>query len=227
MIFHWIGKHLFSLAVPLAFSFVSVDRIEKSSEEKNSRPELPSNLSADWIPRYVRNVVIYIWVVYECIFSEFHPESGSMMSTEKQRPRRIQMEQCRVCGDKALFSYFGVISCRACKVFFRRYAGNQKVTFPLRCSSSWSRLPFRKIWSVISMDNAKSICRRAMFALLVDWRNASTAACKRKWFAHLYHIKSPRRRMKFLSIWSQPIRYWWGSSINHSSSSLCLWKSVL
>jgi hypothetical protein len=32
------------------------------------------------------------------------------------------IHECRICGAPAEYSYFGVISCDSCKIFFRRNA---------------------------------------------------------------------------------------------------------
>jgi len=34
-------------------------------------------------------------------------------------------DQCQVCGDAAHYTYFGTLSCQACKMFFKRYGNNQ------------------------------------------------------------------------------------------------------
>ncbi|CAM4923298.1 unnamed protein product [Rotaria socialis] len=41
------------------------------------------------------------------------------MSTKKLKP---QASPCRICGSSAVYSYFGVISCHPCKMFFKRNA---------------------------------------------------------------------------------------------------------
>ncbi len=43
-----------------------------------------------------------------------------MMNTKRQST--TAPTQCKICGDSAIYSYFGAISCRSCKVFFRRTA---------------------------------------------------------------------------------------------------------
>lgn len=36
---------------------------------------------------------------------------------------------CKICGAPALYKYFGVVSCHACKVFFKRNAQIGLVSF--------------------------------------------------------------------------------------------------
>ncbi len=40
---------------------------------------------------------------------------------------KILSHECRICGVPAECSYFGVISCDACKIFFRRNANAGQV----------------------------------------------------------------------------------------------------
>jgi hypothetical protein len=37
--------------------------------------------------------------------------------------------KCTICGGPAIYSYFGVISCQPCKVFFRRNAKQGRVSW--------------------------------------------------------------------------------------------------
>ena len=59
------------------------------------------------------------------------------MTTENMeitRPRRAKVDRCRICGDVALYLFFGTISCQACKMFFKRHAEQKRVrerTIPL------------------------------------------------------------------------------------------------
>ncbi|CAF1208114.1 unnamed protein product [Rotaria sordida] len=39
--------------------------------------------------------------------------------------------ECKICGDSASFSHYGVIACQSCKMFFKRNAENRKET--LKC----------------------------------------------------------------------------------------------
>lgn len=48
-------------------------------------------------------------------------------NTEKSQRRTARIDQCRICGDTAYYSYFGVLSCQTCKMFFKRYGNMKKV----------------------------------------------------------------------------------------------------
>ncbi len=39
-----------------------------------------------------------------------------------KRQTKPVLRECTVCGAPAIYSYFGVIACQPCKVFFRRNA---------------------------------------------------------------------------------------------------------
>ncbi|CAF0887143.1 unnamed protein product [Rotaria sordida] len=53
-------------------------------------------------------------------------ESSSNNLTNKKRQSKRVKTQCKICEAPALYSYFGVISCDPCKVFFKRNAENKK-----------------------------------------------------------------------------------------------------
>lgn len=55
-----------------------------------------------------------------------------MKSFSTERKRKSQLSECQICGSPAFHSYYGVISCQACKVFFKRHA------------------QFGKVWSIIA-----------------------------------------------------------------------------
>jgi hypothetical protein len=44
----------------------------------------------------------------------------------KLQPRRLPTE-CKICGASALYSYYGVVVCSSCKVFFKRNAQKKLV----------------------------------------------------------------------------------------------------
>ena len=50
-----------------------------------------------------------------------------MMAMKIPIRTRAKADQCKVCGDVALYSYFGVVTCQACKMFFKRYGENTEV----------------------------------------------------------------------------------------------------
>ena len=59
--------------------------------------------------------------------SKFNNELNFSMLDNK--PRAIIFPyQCRICGAPAKYSYFGVISCDSCKIFFRRNAERERVS---------------------------------------------------------------------------------------------------
>ncbi|CAF1179958.1 unnamed protein product [Rotaria sordida] len=45
----------------------------------------------------------------------------------KNREEKVLSNQCRICGASAEYSHYGVISCYACQIFFRRHANSSKV----------------------------------------------------------------------------------------------------
>jgi len=47
-------------------------------------------------------------------------------TTVKQKSKKLPTE-CKICGAPALYSYFGVIACGSCKIFFRRNAQMKQV----------------------------------------------------------------------------------------------------
>jgi len=46
-----------------------------------------------------------------------------------ERQKNVTESECKVCGMKAFYCYYGVIVCKPCKVFFRRNALKEKVCF--------------------------------------------------------------------------------------------------
>ena len=51
------------------------------------------------------------------------------MNTQTKRihSEKRQVQQCRICGDDTFYSFFGTISCHACKMFFKRHAEQKHV----------------------------------------------------------------------------------------------------
>jgi len=39
---------------------------------------------------------------------------------ENSASKNPNEKQCAICGEPAIYSYFGAIACQPCKVFFRR-----------------------------------------------------------------------------------------------------------
>ncbi|CAF1474176.1 unnamed protein product, partial [Rotaria sordida] len=50
--------------------------------------------------------------------------SNNMINIERQS--EIVLSECKICGVPASYSYFGIISCNPCKMFFKRNAENGK-----------------------------------------------------------------------------------------------------
>jgi hypothetical protein len=53
------------------------------------------------------------------------PVSNNLMNTKQQST--TTPTKCKICGDSAIYSYFGVIACHPCRVFFKRSAEQKKV----------------------------------------------------------------------------------------------------
>ncbi|CAF3519760.1 unnamed protein product, partial [Rotaria sp. Silwood2] len=49
-------------------------------------------------------------------------KSSSNKSTGKKRQSTPQATECQICGVPAIFSFYGVVSCNPCKMFFKRNA---------------------------------------------------------------------------------------------------------
>jgi hypothetical protein len=47
-------------------------------------------------------------------------------TTAKQKSKKLPTE-CKICAAPALYSYFGVVVCGSCKIFFRRHAQIEQV----------------------------------------------------------------------------------------------------
>ncbi|CAF2531364.1 unnamed protein product [Rotaria sp. Silwood2] len=61
-------------------------------------------------------------------------KSSSNNSTNKKRPSTIVQTDCKICGAPAKYSYFGVVSCNSCKMFFKRNAERGKEVLKCRYS---------------------------------------------------------------------------------------------
>lgn len=47
------------------------------------------------------------------------------------KKRKTEQFECQICGCQALYTFYGVLSCQACKVFFKR---NAHLKNSLKCS---------------------------------------------------------------------------------------------
>ncbi len=65
--------------------------------------------------------------------------SSKNNSKAKLQHSIILSKECAICGGPAIYSYFSVISCQPCKVFFRRNAERGRVRL--------------KIYRFIAFDN--------------------------------------------------------------------------
>ncbi len=93
--------------------------------------------------------------------------SSSNYSTDVKRQKKTIPTKCAICGGPALYSYFGVIACEACKVFFRKNAKQGLVS--CKCTLSFiSNSYFRKHWYVFSMVTVKSLSKIVVLVLIVD-----------------------------------------------------------
>ncbi len=55
-------------------------------------------------------------------------ESSSSTSVKDPKSKLLPYK-CRICGAPADYLYFGVISCRSCKMFFKRNGNNSRQVF--------------------------------------------------------------------------------------------------
>ncbi|CAF3334925.1 unnamed protein product [Rotaria sp. Silwood2] len=60
-------------------------------------------------------------------------KSSSNKSTGKKRQSTPQATECQICGVPAIFSFYGVVSCNPCKMFFKRNAQLGQKAF--KCNS--------------------------------------------------------------------------------------------
>ena len=68
--------------------------------------------------------------------------SFSSSSTVTMKTFRVSDQRCTICGASAMHSNYGVISCDACKVFFRRNAEKDRVSTNKSFSCFYSLLFF-------------------------------------------------------------------------------------
>ncbi|CAF1325805.1 unnamed protein product [Rotaria sordida] len=56
-------------------------------------------------------------------------KSSFNVSADRKRQKTTSPTECKICGASAIYSYFGVISCSPCKLFFGRNAkhGREKL----------------------------------------------------------------------------------------------------
>ena len=86
------------------------------------------------------------------------------------RKRSVRSE-CQICGSSAIYSYFGVISCEACKIFFKRHALSRQVSLVRLTIISIDILFSRIIPNVVSKINALLIHLLVIYVRHVDCRN--------------------------------------------------------
>lgn len=79
---------------------------------------------------------------------------------ENSASKNPNEKQCAICGEPAIYSYFGAIACQPCKVFFRRndlifskFDRNVLVTIEMRFRwSLWSQHKYSSSLFVLSID---------------------------------------------------------------------------
>lgn len=74
-----------------------------------------------------------------------------------KRKREWEPTQCQICRSTAVYRYFGVISCEACKVFFKRNGLHGQVSFIFFQFSRRYNSFIRIISNVYSTINVKLI----------------------------------------------------------------------
>lgn len=122
-------------------------------------------------------------------------EEGSKSDEPK---RKKQLSYCRVCHSPASYSYFGVISCAACKVFFRRNAHHEQVNFIflqiIRRNSS-----FRIISNVHSTINVRLIQTIVKHVHHVDLPNVFNKEWDLRWYEDQQPIERALTPQRFSS----------------------------
>lgn len=110
-------------------------------------------------------------------FSSIMAEKNAL-STERQR--RTEQSQCRICGSPAFYSYFSVISCEACKVFFRRHAQSRHV-----CSIIFKKFDL----NIICLERSKMCLQWSMW-------------CERIYETYVYSMSTYKMLWKRNEIWN-------------------------
>ncbi len=89
-----------------------------------------------------------LFSLYTFVFSGFIEQIPVLTmddsSVDPQRRKKATPSECKICGAPAIYSYCGVISCRPCNVFFRRYAVQKKVNWKRRFTLEKFFILFRK-----------------------------------------------------------------------------------
>ena len=67
-------------------------------------------------------LLIHIYLLFCIELKQFINIMSNTNHLAIERKRKTELSQCQICEAPAFYSYFGVISCEACKVFFRRHA---------------------------------------------------------------------------------------------------------
>ena len=88
-----------------------------------------------------------------------------------RRTKRTQRSECQICSSSALYRYFGVLSCNARKVFFRRNAHYGQVRFFFFERNSQDNL-FRIMSNMFLIINVRLLRIIIIYVHHADFRNA-------------------------------------------------------
>lgn len=80
------------------------------------------------------SIYFQIFSIHTWHFSIMAEPTTDSSTRKKRLPTRTPTE-CRICGVPALYSYFGVVCCIPCKMFFKRNAEHGQVSLPVLCIS--------------------------------------------------------------------------------------------